>query len=361
MKIAEIDKNFAFKKLDVTDVVWHNAREEVFALRGVYYEEAEGRYRRIPAEVAEQVSPGVVGLAVHTAGGHLRFATDSDYVALKVAAPKASIMPHMPATGTFGFALYEDGRYIGTGYPPMELLTSGAPFAFETKLDTRRVVTRDRSRRVREYTLYFPLYSGVNEVFIGLQEGAVLSPCPFPYGDDYLLFYGSSITQGGCASHPGNDYVNMLSHRLGISVCNLGFSGNARAEVPMVEYLCRQDPRVFILDYDHNTPSVPYLETTHERLFLAFRAAHPDTPVVMMSMPDFQYLPHSAERREVIRRTYENAIARGDKNVYFVDGEQFYGEELWDLCSVDCCHPTDLGFYCMAKTVAPILKRILEA
>ena len=128
----------------------------------------------------------------------------------------------------------------------------------------------------------------------------------------------------------------------------------------MIEYLVSQDPAVFVLDYDHNAPNAEHLAATHEKLFLAFRAAHPDTPVIIVSQPDCDYREASDERRAIIRRTYENALRRGDKRVRYVDGAELFGKEDRDACAVDLCHPNDLGFYRMAQTILPVLKECLS-
>lgn len=360
MRISDIDENFKVEGESAPDVVWHAVTEAPLTLSGVYYEEAEKRFRRMPDAVAETVSFGVRILSVHTAGGMLRFATDSSYIALKVSAPGGYLMTHITLYGQFGFGVYEEGKYIGTVAPSMDQVASHAPYAFEGKVMTAR--TRgDECRRMREYTVFFPLYSGVDALFVGVDGEARLEASPMPYGDKYVMFYGSSITQGGCASHPGNDFVNMLANKLGVRVLNLGFSGNGKGEDTMIEYLAKQDPAVFVLDYDHNAPDPAHLAATHEKLFKAFRAAHPDTPVIMISQPDFDYRPYAEERRSIIRRTYENALRAGDKRVRYIDGELLFGTEDRDASTVDLCHPNDLGFYRMASVIYPVLKECLEA
>ncbi len=359
MRISDIDENFKVAGESAPDVLWHSVLEAPITLTGVYYEAAEKRFRRMPDAVAETISAGVRGLSVHTAGGMLRFATDSSYIALKVAAPGGYLMSHIPLFGQFGFGVYEEGQYIGTVSPSMDQVSSHAPYAFEGKVQTARNRS-DEMRRMREYTVFFPLYSGVDAVYVGVDGTAKIEASPMPYGDKYVMFYGSSITQGGCASHPGNDYVNMLANKLGIAVLNLGFSGNGKGEDAVIEYLAAQDPAVFVLDYDHNAPTPEHLAATHEKLFKAFRAAHPDTPVIMLSQPDFDARPMAEYRRAIIRRTYENALRAGDQNVRFIDGETLFGTEDRYACTVDLCHPNDLGFYRMASTVYPVLKECLE-
>ena len=81
----------------------------------------------------------------------------------------------------------------------------------------------------------------------------------------------------------------------------------------------------------------------------------------MMSKPDFDSdAEESKQRRDIIKSTYNNAIKNGDKNVYFIDGETFFGDTERSICTIEGCHPTDLGFMRMAERIYPVLKSILE-
>lgn len=108
-------------------------------------------------------------------------------------------------------------------------------------------------------------------------------------------------------------------------------------------------------DYDHNAPDAGHLRRTHRPLYETFRASHPHTPVLFMTRPDFEFDATSAARREIVRETYENAKQRGE-NVYFLNGETLFGKDDRMHCTVDCCHPNDLGFYKMAKAVYAKMK-----
>ena len=166
-----------------------------------------------------------------------------------------------------------------------------------------------------------------------------------------ILYYGSSITQGGCASRPGMAYEAIISRRLDADFINLGFNGSARAEQPIADYLASLDPVVFVMDYDYNAPDPEYLAKTHENLYRTFRAAHPDTPVIMVGKPDFWLCNESnMERRDVIYRTYNNARLRGEK-VIFIDGHSLFPANMREECTVDNCHPNDLGMVGMADVI----------
>jgi hypothetical protein len=196
-------------------------------------------------------------------------------------------------------------------------------------------------------------YSGFTELYIGLQETAkVGGGAKYAY-DKPIVYYGSSITQGGCASRPGTCYEAIISRKLNVDHINLGFSGAGKGEKAIVDYMASLDPLIFVCDYDHNAPNIEHLEPTHLNLYETFRASHPTTPYVMVTKPDFakpRDTTDEAKRRAVIHKNFMKGIEKGDKNLYFIDGESFFaGYADGGDCTVDGCHPTDLGFFSMAK------------
>jgi hypothetical protein len=126
-------------------------------------------------------------------------------------------------------------------------------------------VIRFETRRKREITINFPLYSSVSALYIGLEENAVVEPSAGYKNKKPMVFYGSSITQGACASRPGNSYANIVSRTLGIDHINLGFSGNAKGEQTMADYIASLDMSVFVYDYDYNAPDPEHLQNTHQK------------------------------------------------------------------------------------------------
>ena len=348
MDIREIDQSFAVRtKLNETDMVFHHILEEPIALHGVWYEDAH--FVRMPKAVAQMVNPGVASLRENSAGGRIRFVTDSPYIAIQVKYYSTQPMDHFTLCGVAGLDLYakEEGgfSYAGTFRPPVELKDY-----YESILCPNRGLCT--------YQINMPLYSTVEMVRIGIKDGCVLAPAEGYLHKKPIVFLGSSITQGGCASRPGMTYTEMLSRRLNFDYVNLGFSGSCRGEDAMMDYIASLDMSAFVYDYDHNTPSLEHLKQTHERGFLRVREKHPDLPIILLTAPTWQRNEYFAARRDVIYATYEKAKARGDNNVYFIDGET-----LFAICkkdgTVDGTHPNDLGFYSMAEAIAPVLEKIL--
>ena len=342
--ISKVDKNFKIEsKIAKNDIKFYNIDELVFRVYGVFKE--KGKYRRMPEDISKKVSEGVYLLHTNTAGGRVRFITDSPYIVINAKMDSIGKMSHFALTGSAGFDLYADDYYVKTFVPPFNI-QDGYEGIFEF----------DKKER-REITINFPLYSNVNELYIGLQEDSYLGEAK-PYKNTKpICYYGSSITQGACASRPGMTYQAIVSRNFNYDYLNLGFSGNAKAEDEMIEYIKNLDMSAFVYDYDYNAPSVEHLENTHEKMFKAIREKNKSLPVIIMSRPKYYLTEEEKTRKNIIETTYQNAVSAGDKNVYFLDGEA-----LTRLCkdsgTVDNCHPTDFGFVSIAKALIEVFENI---
>ena len=348
--LAEVDSNFKIEtKLEKEGIKFYDIKKSPFKIYGVF--PGGEKFCRLPENVARKVSEGVLYLHANTAGGRVRFKTDSPYIAILAKMNTDGIMPHFAFSGSAGFDMYEKTsngeNYIKTFMPPIEMRQG-----YESIVELGE-------KKLREITINFPLYSEVSELYVGLDENAAVMEASPYINEKPLVYYGSSITQGGCASRPGNSYQAIISRRFNLDYINLGFSGSAKGEDEMTYYISSLEMSMFIYDYDYNAPSAEHLRTTHEKLFKAVRAAHPDIPIIIMSRPSYLFTPLVKERYEIIERTYKNAVSSGDKNVYLLNGET-----LMSLCkndgTVDGCHPNDFGFASMAQAVGDVIEKILS-
>ena len=347
MDIAKIDKNMLVPAtVERTGLVWMDAEEQPFRIYGVF---REGDYlRRMPGAVADRANEGVVYMHTNTAGGRVRFSTESPYIAIHAEMDCLGKMPYFNFTGSIGFDLMAGTRYLGTYCPPVD-----AEYGFESVVDVE-------SDGVQTYTIHFPLYSNVKKLYIGLRGDCTLQVAPDYVVEKPVVYYGSSITQGGCASRPGNAYENLLSSRLDCNHINLGFSGSARGEDAMAEYIAGLEMSAFIYDYDHNAPTCDHLRQTHKAMFQRIRNAQPDLPVLMLTRPKFHINQDEIERLNIVRATYEEAVAQGDQNVYFIPGPELLIPMARDTGLVDNSHPNDMGFVSMAQVIEPVLRKMLS-
>ena len=360
MDITKIDKNFSSAPVDENGFLFRDVKLEPFELEGLaWYEENKREYYRLPKTfTTREINQGALNLAHHMSGVCVRFRTDSPQIAIKAEYHEIPDFNHMPRTGIKGFDSYRrrpgEKKYIYNN--------NVKPDSAET---ISGVCGTNPEGELCDWIINFPLYCGVRNVQIGLKAGSSIEAPAARKVKDPVLFYGSSITQGGCASRPGNNYCSMLCREIDAPQINLGFSGCGRGEIALAHAISKLKLSAFVLDYDHNAPTVEHLRNTHEPFFKAVRDANPELPVIMMSRcnyPDYDpaKIADADARIEVIRQTCLNAVASGDKNVWFIDGRILFGEENRDICTVDTCHPNDAGFYRIYQNVLPILKKALK-
>ena len=344
--ISKIDKNFVIDtNIGKDDICFYNVKEAPFKIYGVSWK--DGKYRRMPADIAKGISSEVYRLHARTAGGRVRFVTDSKYIAINTITGDPVRVSHFTLAGTTGFDMYVGNEYVKTFAPPYDMDHS---YSGIMDFDTSEM---------REITINFPLYSEVQELYVGLQKNAEIKEASQYKSEKPIVYYGSSITMGGCASRPGRCYQNIVARELKYDYMNLGFSGSALAEDKMTEYMKGLEMSAFVYDYDHNAPTPEYLQSTHEKMFCGVREAHPDIPIIIMARPKKKLTEAEKKRSKIIETTYRNAIARGDNKVAFIDGSM-----LTSMCAdegtIDGTHPTDFGFASMASAVGKVLKEMLE-
>lgn len=354
-RIEDIDHHFKINADIPRDYRFFDPRQEPMQLYGLAPND-QGSYCRLPLDFLKECNDGVKVLAWHLAGACVRFSTDARGLAVIWSLKDKGNMPHFTACGQSGLELFEESDegvfQIKNFIPAMDTGSCGCAL--------NQSAFTPLPGGLRHYVLYFPLYNGLDELMLGFPPDARVEKGRTPRIEKPIVFYGSSITQGGCAAKVGSCYTTLLCRRLDAAQINLGFSGSGRGEENMARYIASLDMSAFVLDYDHNAPTVEHLEKTHERFFSIVREAHPDLPIVMMSKPDFDSdRVGNALRRNVIARTYAHALEKGDKNVWFINGESFFGNHEREICTVDGCHPTSVGFLRMADVVEAVLRPVL--
>lgn len=328
----------------------YNVKDMPWLVFGVPNFDKTREFERVPSDVREKI-PSLSFLGRRTPGGRICFRTASPW--FKIIIELETLSPDI------GMSIYSaQGAFVYLGErQKSRLLGLVTPKNYETKTLYR---TFEKGEGVDEITVFLPRNEIIKSVEIEIKDNfTVDAPTPYKYTTP-VLFYGSSITECAHAANICASYVNLTSRHLDFDYINFGFSGSCRAEDEMAEYINTLDFSVFVYDYDHNAPSPEYLEKTHERFFKKIRAAHPTTPIVMVSRPTPVFDKDARARRDIIKQTYENALKNGDKNVFFVDGEKFFKDfDDVGVCFTDTIHPTDLGFYKMAEVIEPVLKGAL--
>jgi len=336
---------------------WYDARD--LGIFGKGWNEPQRDFERLPAKAESTVLEQVWQLSHHTSGLNIQFVTNASEIHARWTLSNNNLaMPHMPATGVSGLDLYvksENGlwRWLGIGKP------SSIP------TNTSKL-TGDLIPAVRTFMLYLPLYNGVNSAEIGLSKEASLwkiikedSTSKKP-----LVFYGTSITQGGCASRPGMSAAAILGRRLNVPIINLGFSGSGKMEPELATLLGELDPELYIIDCLPNMTLI-HIEQRVEPFIDILREARPETPILLVEGREFQnsYLipfldQQIKQKRAALRKAYENLMGKGTKDLHYLYGFNQLGSDCES--TVDGSHPTDLGFMRQADFFEPVIRSILS-
>jgi hypothetical protein len=322
-------------------MTWYDARG--LTIEGQGWTETEAPYDRLPLAAKEKVRPDVWWLSKDSAGLAVHFRTDAPGMTVRWTVTSEGLaMPHMPATGMSGVDLYRrdaEGkwRFVANGRP--SAVTNEAGFPGDG-----------------EFLLYLPLYNGTAHLEIGIPTGSTLEPVTRT-GEDArpVVFYGTSITQGGCASRPGMAATALVGRALDVPVINLGFSGNGLMEPELADLLAALDPRVYVLDCLWNMSPDSVRERV-EPFVRRLREAHPDTPIVLAE--DSQVWDRvPTEKGLVLREAYDRLVADGVPGLTLLPATGMLGTD--GEGTVDGCHPNDLGMARQAevftRALAPLL------
>ena len=337
-------------------IVWLDVRNFTVEGRGWPEQDLKAPFDRLPARAEGKVRSAVWSLSHDSAGVCIRFASDAPAIHCRWTLLKSNLaMPHMPATGVSGVDLYvntdKGWRWLANGRPT------------QTTNETALIANLPPLRR--EYLLYLPLYNGVSSVEVGVEKGKSLSPLP---RDEKrakpIVFWGTSITQGGCASRPGMVHTAILGRRLNVPVVNLGFSGNGKMEPKVAELLAEIDAAVYVMDCLPNCTAAEVTERSAP-LVAILRKARPSTPIVLVEDRTYADAFLVSEResrntsaRAALKAEYDKLVAAGDKNLHYLRGDTLLGPDGED--TVDGSHPTDLGFIRQADAMEKILRPLIR-
>lgn len=337
---------------DKVEPVWHDVRE--WGVEGRGFDDTAKYFDRLPCRAMGVVRDAVWNLSRHSAGMMVRFRTDAQQIHADYSVTSKSLgMPHMPATGVSGLDLYgkdETGnwRWIAVCKPTAQKMRTSLVAGLRPGL--------------RDYAIYLPLYNGTESLSIGVETGKTFEPIA-PRIEKPIVFYGTSITHGACASRPGMPHPAILGRRLDRPVINLGFSGNGKLEKEVGEFLVELDPCVYVLDCLPNMGAAEITART-EPMVQQLRAQHPEVPIVLVEDRSYSgswVISSQAERNRTNRLAYKAAYQRlldaGVNNLSYIDGESLLADNRDD--TTDGSHPSDLGFFNQANAMEPIIRKAI--
>ncbi len=352
-QIQRLDPEMAERQQADDGLSWHDV--STWEIEGRILPNAERKrwFDRLPSTAEGQVTSAVWNLSRHSSGMMVRFKTDATAIHVHYKLLKANLaMAHMPATGVSGVDLY--ARDAGGNWRWVQVTR---PSAQEVKAQ----LVSGLEPGTREFAAYLPLYNGVEFLSIGVPPGSQfesLAPRSKP-----IVFYGTSITHGACASRPGMVHTAILGRRFDMPVVNLGFSGNGRMEPEVGALLAELDPCVFAIDCLPNM-NAEMLTERAAPLVRQLREAHRDTPVLLVEDRTFTNAPffpsraeHHQKSRAAFKQAYLALLDAGVENLYYLDGEHLLGHD--GEAATDGSHPNDMGMVRYADAYEPALRALL--
>lgn len=324
-------------------------------------------YDRLPVKAEQKVRPDVWNLSRHSAGLYIKFNSNAtDIVVRYIATNKGNYaMPHMPATGVSGVDLYaidHNGKWV---WAPGRY-TFGDTITYRFSNMVVDTVFRNRNS---EFRLFLPLYNGVSWMEIGVPEGSAFQPLPLTK-EKPIVFYGTSILQGGCASRPGLAWTSMVGRRLNYPVINLGFSGNGRLEPEVIDLINQIDARLYVLDCIPNLVhggkfSDEELASRIAKSVAGIRQKHPKVPILLAAHSLSSHSGtiesirniNSEISNAVLARVYDSLKNTGTQQLYLLSSKDIG----FDIdATVDGVHPNDIGMRYYADAYTKIIRSILH-
>ena len=354
-EVGKLDPAMGAAAAAAANVDWHDVTQWGVEGRAWPSMDRLRWFHRLPAAAQKTVTSAVWNLSRDSAGMMVRFRTDATAIHVHYKVTKAALgMPHMPATGVSGVDLYarDDAgkwRWVQVSRPATQ--------------EIKAEVIKDLAPGFREYAAYLPLYNGVEFLHIGVTKGARFEGLA-PREAKPVVFYGTSITHGACASRPGMVHTAILGRRFDRPVINLGFSGNGRMDPAVGELLTEIDAAVYVIDC---LPNMQPADVTAKCIPLVkqLRAARPNTPIVLVEDRRFTndwITPNKKkfhdDNHAALKAAYEQLNKEGVTKLSYIPGDALYGTDTEG--ATDASHANDLGFMRQADVFEPIIRAALK-
>jgi hypothetical protein len=354
-EVGKLDPAMGAAAAAAANLDWHDVTQ--WGVEGRAWPEMERLrwFDRFPAAAQKTVTSAVWNLSRDSTGMMVRFKTDATAIHVHYKVVKATLgMPHMPATGVSGVDLYardDSGKW--------RWVQVTRPATQEIKAE----VIKDLAPGFREYAAYLPLYNGVEFLQIGVPKGARFEG-QAPRSDKPIVFYGTSITHGACASRPGMVHTAILGRRFDTPVINLGFSGNGRMDAAVGEFLVKIDAAAYVIDCLPNMQPAAVREKCAPLVKL-IRAARPDTPIILVEDRRFtnDWITPAKKKfhddnHAALRAVYAELVNDGVKGLHYIPGDALYGTDTEG--ATDASHASDLGFMRQANVMEPVIRAALR-
>lgn len=355
MSQSSTKSNTKAKSVKPVEKLYGNAWYDLHSLtlEGRAWNDVARPYHRLPVRAKEVVREALWSLGTKATGVRARFVTDSTNIELRWKNVSDAHFDHMPDSGTAGLDLYVRdsqrwrlagvGRLLRPGYNQTTMVASLPPGP-------------------KEFMIHLPLYSEVEYVQVGVPLRASMTLAPaWPAKIKPMLFYGTSITHGGCASRPGMSYPAIISRQIGRPFWNISFDGNAFMDIELAHLFAELDPSVYVVDAVANmTPAM--VRERGANFVKVLRKARPKTPIVVLERPIGRTGPmfgvfQAKELHAALGEVYAGLKKEGVPGLHFIPSTGLLGDD--NEATADTGHPSDLGFFRMAQVIGPVLQKLI--
>jgi hypothetical protein len=327
-----------------------------FPLTGKGFVDTQDLYDRLPARLEGKTRQPVWNLSKNCSGLAVRFRTNSPVIAARWEVSRDVTMNHFAPSGIKGLDLYclRDKKW--------QFVNSARPVG---KTTTAMIIDNMPGEEM-EYMLYLPLYDGLLQLEIGINPKSEIGTPQVnsPEREKPVVFYGTSITQGGCASRAGMAYPSILSRMFDRQTINLGFSGNGQLDLEIAEAIAEIDASCYVIDCLPNV-TVAQMDEKYLSFLKIIRSKKPDVPILLVENILFPHLNFDqtvqarlTEKNQTLHRIFLEQKGSGDRHMYYMKADRLIG--LDQEATVDGVHLTDLGFLRMAQGLYPVVRRLIK-
>lgn len=328
---------------------------EDFPIGGKAEVKVSDPFTRIDTVQAANLPNRVQELARNTAGLFLDFESDATDLHLQWVLDEYRILWNMTPVAVNGFDLY---GWTGSQW---QYMASAKPSGTENSVK----LIGNMKGNLSQYRLYFPLYSGLRQLKLGMEASAEIRPSQgLPEPCAKVVIYGSSITQGASASRPGMAFPSIIARELTLEMLNFGFSGSGKLDLEMAAILGGIDSDLIILDCVPN-PSVEEIQQRTLPFVQRLRELRPDTPILMIESIfrenghwDQKVHEKVSRQNQAYRDAYEQLLKAGTEELYYLSSENLIGTD--HEATTDGIHLSDLGHYRMAGELSGVIQEILK-
>tara|TARA_B100001250_G_scaffold412775_2_gene444906 strand:- start:122 stop:1132 length:1011 start_codon:yes stop_codon:yes gene_type:complete len=299
--------------------------------------------QRLPQKFENSIRKEVWELSENSAGASISFITDTPELIVKWNIKNNLSMNHMTDTGIKGIDLYQkkNGTWFHT--------STGLPKGKENK----QTLFEGLSKELREFRLHLPLYDTVTNIQFGLNNNSKFKI--IKNKNRSIIFYGTSLTQGGCASRPGLAYTNIISRELDNECINLGFSGNGHLENAIGKILSSIDAKMYVVECMANIDKKIVRNNTLSLIkTIRKNGNNLKTPIVFFEQCitnlDSLYkdsIKSVLEKNDELKKQVKIAENSGHKNLHIIKQVGCIDED--SESTIDGIHFNDLGSQRYAK------------